>query len=153
MIFVECNADETLVRQVTRISGREIHHAAGKGEVCNRLSKRQDCIGLVDEDPGSSQPRYIERCTVLEDLSREGLKVLQDQPNSNRLVVIRPKLEEWVLQAAHLSGLDMGKYSLPDNPRELHQAINANLAKFERVLRDLNEARSERIRELRRLLQ
>ena len=50
MIYVECYADETLVK-VLGIPGKEIVHAGGKGNICNKLSKTNCSKGLIDEDP------------------------------------------------------------------------------------------------------
>jgi len=58
MIFVECNPDKTLV-STTGISHKEIEHAYGKGNVCNKLKKNRNSKGLVDEDPLSIPPNYI----------------------------------------------------------------------------------------------
>ena len=58
MIYVECSPDAALVRKLG-IPKREIRHSSGKGEVLKRVLKGAS-IGVVDEDPGSPQPRRLE---------------------------------------------------------------------------------------------
>ena len=150
MIYVECKPDATLVRSVTGFPKRRVVHENGKFEVVNRLRKRSDCRGLVDEDPTATQPAYIERMSVLEDLPDKGLRLLHDASNNNHVILLCPRLEEWVVRVARSASVDLSSYGLPGNPNELHRRINANLGKFEGLVEDLKN--TDMFRTLRQLL-
>ena len=64
MIYVECDTDVALVKNLD-IPKKEIIHAGNKGNVCNRLRKTKNSIGLIDEDPQSGQPRYIKNLSLI----------------------------------------------------------------------------------------
>lgn len=152
MIYVECKPDFALVKFVARIAKREIVHELNKPEICKRLAKHSNCRGLVDEDPGSEQPQYIKNLKVVNDLPQEGLRILYDEPRNNYIIVLRSTLEDWILTAARETKLNMGKYPLPNTPGKLHKVINLNLDKFERLLDDLKDKDSKRLKALGRML-
>ena len=153
MIFVECKPDEMLVRNVTGLPKRQIiHELKGKAEVCKRVSGQQNCKGVVDEDPGSTEPVYLARINLSEELLQLGLKVFEDGPRNNRVVVLCPKLEDWILRATRDARLDITKYGLPNDPTALHRVINLDPRKIERLLGDLRNAATERMKTLAQLL-
>ncbi|HOJ93268.1 MAG TPA: hypothetical protein PKW23_06400 [Dictyoglomaceae bacterium] len=63
MILVECNPDEALVNFLG-IKREEIIHENGKSGICKKLKSKENIKGLVDEDPLSPQPKYIEGLLV-----------------------------------------------------------------------------------------
>ncbi len=150
MIYVECNSDYALVKSVTHTSKKEFNHAANKGKICNQLRKQRNCKGLVDEDPLSSQPGYMKEARLENDLREHEIKVLHDDRN-NYLIVLCPRLEEWILRAASEAGIDVRKYNLPNDAAKLHQEININLDKFAKLLEDMKDSR--RLKTLKRLLE
>ena len=150
-IYVECKPDFTLVRTITKIPKKHIIHAGGKSEICRKLEKQQNCTGLIDEDPLSIRPPYIEKMEIVDNLLQHELKVLYDTSRGNYLVVLRPRLEEWILKAAQEASTDVRKYGLPDDAGKLHQEINANLDKFERLIENLKD--SGRLKTLKKLLE
>ena len=80
MLYVECLPDETLVRRLTGLPKREIiHQLKGKYEVLEMLATRTNSIAMVDEDPNTNQPRYLERMRVQEDYPALGLQQRLDQ--------------------------------------------------------------------------
>lgn len=152
MIFVECKPDYALVASVTNIKRRDIiHEFKGKGEVCNQLKKRSSCIGLVDDDPLSVQPRYIQEAKLDNDLPEHEIKVLHDNTNNNYIIVLCPRLEEWVLKTASEAGIDVRKYNLPKDAAKLHGEINISLDKFGDLVDDLKA--SARLKTLKNLLE
>lgn len=152
MIFVECKPDLTLVKSLTNITRRGItHEFKGRGEICNRLRKQSGCKGLLDEDPPSAQPRYIKEARLENDLSEHEIKVLRDD-NNNYLIILCPRLEEWILGAAREAGKDVRKYNLPNNAAKLHREINITLDKFVKLLEDLKDS-SRRLKILKSLLE
>ena len=153
MIYVECRPDEILVRQVTDLPRRQVvHEIKGKGEVCNRLMRNRDLVAMVDEDPEATQPKYMTRLFLDSESADLGLKLYLDRSLNNRIVVLCPKLEEWLLRAAADSGLSMNTYGLPDRANPLHSEINLDERKIQRLLADLHRAKSPRLRALGRLL-
>ena len=153
MIYVECKPDGVLVRHLTGLPGRQVpHEIQGRGAVCNRLTKTRDAVGMVDEDPGSPQPRYMRQLSPSREIVHLGLKLYLDKNRNNRLVVLCPRLEEWLLRAADDLGLSMGDYGLPERAKRLHSVINHDGRKIERLLTDLADLESPRLLELGRLL-
>ena len=153
MIFIECKPDHALVKPLTNIIRREItHEFKGKGEICNRLRKQANCKALLDEDPFGTQPRYMKEAKLVNDLHEHDLKLLHDSANKNYLIVLCQRLEEWVLKAAREAGIDVRKYSLPNDAARLHREINIRLDKFEKLLEELKGS-SNRLKTLKRLLE
>lgn len=151
MIFLECDADETLVRTITGLSRREIsHELKGKFGVAAQLRGRRDCIGVIDEDPGKNQPAYLSGLIEQQNLSSENLKLLFDTPRNNYVVLLCPRLEEWIIRVTHHARLHMADYNLPDDPDRLHGIAKSELDKLERLVNDLRN--HEYLRVLSRLL-
>jgi hypothetical protein len=64
-------------------------------------------------------------------------RVLNDKSNNNDLIVLCPRLEEWVLKATKEAQIDIKRYNLPDDGEHLHKEININIGKFEKLIKDL----------------
>jgi len=152
MIFVECKPDALLARELTGRPRREFNHSfKGKYEAIYLLSRQTGSIALLDEDPGAVQPRYLQALREEQSLGGHGLKVLRHEPRQNRVVLLCPRLEEWVIGAAEQAGVDLKTpYNLPTNAVELHKEINVDLRKFQRLVEDLKDC--ERFRQLARQL-
>jgi hypothetical protein len=97
----------------------------------------------VDEDPGSSQPTYLGKLHLKAAL--HDIKVLTDNKRKNKLVVICPRLEEWVLNVAKKSGINVSAYSLSKIPRELHRKLGSNADKLKPLIKDLLALQSPEI--------
>lgn len=153
MIYVEGKADEALVIGLG-LTRQEVSRELNKDEVLKQLARQTDCRGMVDEDPNSPQPIQLSRMIVAVEYDQLGLRVYDDTARHNRVILLRPRLEEWLLRAAGDAGLDVGgrRYNLPSSPTRLHREINLDLRKVERLLVDLLAADAPRLRELRRLL-
>ena len=153
MLYVECKADEALAIGLG-LTRQEVNHELNKDEVLKQLVKQSHCLGMVDEDPKSPQPIQLSRMIVAADYDLLGLRVYADTARNNRVILLRPRLEEWLLRAAGDAGLAVGgrRYNLPSSPTRLHREINLDLSKVERLLADLTETDSPRIRQLRALL-
>jgi len=136
MIYTECKPDSVLAKTLG-IPKKEIIHLGGKPEVCKQLEKQENWKGLIDEDPFSIQPSYLKKLEVRENLSNYGFKVLNDNSNNNDLIVLCPRLEEWVLKATKEAKIDIKRYNLPDDSEHLHKVINLNIDKFEKLIKDL----------------
>lgn len=147
LLYVECHPDTVLVRTLG-IPKREIRYVHSKGNVCNRLSKSRDSVGLIDEDPNSAQPNYLKTLKLVEE--KHDLRLLADK-NNNRVVVICPTLESWIVVASREAGISLKKFNLPDDPYKLHQHVNLKLDKFEQLIKELID-NSQRIKTLKRFL-
>lgn len=153
MLYVEGKADEVLVIGLGLPRG-EVSRELNKDEVLKQLDRQSHCLGMVDEDPNSPQPIQLSRMIVAADYDLLGLRALEHRAQNNRVILLRPRLEEWLLRAAGDAGLAVGgrRYNLPSSPTRLHREINLDLSKVERLLADLTETDSPRIRQLRALL-
>jgi len=153
MIYIECNADYALVRSLIRVARKDvIHEFKGKFEVCKRLENQRNCKGLIDEDPTSIQPPYLKHLQRQDEFSEHDLILLHDRNSSNYLIVLCPRLEEWVLKSAREASMDVRKYDLPNDARALHRHARINPDKLENLLEDLKSS-SQRLKTLKRLLE
>jgi hypothetical protein len=150
MIYTECKPDSSLVR-ILGIPKKQVIHQQGKSEVCKELEKKENWIGMVDEDPFSVQPTYLQKLEETENLSNYGLRVLKDNAKNNDLIILSPKLEGWILKAAKGAGIDIKRYNLPDDGEQLHKVINLDLRKFERLVNDL-KGKSKMLEALERVI-
>jgi hypothetical protein len=149
MLHLECKPDEVLARKLGRTRKQCLHHN-DKGRVCNALKRAASCTGMIDEDPDSAQPLYL--ATLTEQSSEHDVRVLRDEKRNHRVVIIRPRLEEWLIKTAQTSGIEMDNFGLSDHGNELHREINARLPKVEELIAALLKARSARLLHLQSLI-
>ena len=117
-VLVECNADEAVLRALG-VSKKQIQHEHCKGEVVKKVRKLDCAAGLIDEDPASAQPRDLDNYKEVQ--ANEGLRRLVRRDNENkRLVIVCPRLEDWLIQRAKSLGIRPKNYGLPNDPNELH---------------------------------
>lgn len=148
MIYLECYSDEALVKTLG-VHKKGIFHSYSKGNVCKKLEKSINSKGLVDEDPFSTQPSYVGK---LKTKSHEyNIKLLYDEIAKNHLIVLCPRLEDWILKAAKEAGINIKDYSLPDDANELHKIINANREKFFLLIEDIKK-RSKMLKTLEKMI-
>ena len=108
-------------------------------------------IGLVDEDPGSSNPTYLSKFQhkVKEQYDIQCLHIPR---KGTRLIVIRPRLEEWILKHVALSQINLKNYSLPDKGKDLHKVINGRLSKFESMVKEMLSLQNEALLYLKKAI-
>ena len=136
MVYVECKPDEVLVKKLG-ILKKMLKHENDKGRVCKRLAKLMDCTGMVDEDPLSAQPSYLKYLPIIEE--KHGVRVLSDKQKGNKVIILCPRLEEWIIKSVSESGFKMSDFGLPDKANELHRVINGRLQAFQKVIDKLIE--------------
>jgi hypothetical protein len=148
--FVECKPDETLAMALG-VSRRDLEHAGNRAGVCAQVARRSATTGMIDEDPGAAIPHYMK--TLTEEGPEHGIRVLFDSVRKNRLVIVCPRLEDWLVQSAKNSGLKMTDFGFEnDNGLCLHREINHRLANVERLAKALLSARDSRILRLQALI-
>jgi len=126
-VYVECYGDEAFARALG-IPKDRLRHARGKGEVLNRLDKASagTVYGIIDEDPFSTQPKKLAAYQELPAYQGvpvdSGLVLLKQKDESVRrlIIVVCPRLEEWLYDRAKECGIDPAEFGLPRNPDELH---------------------------------
>jgi len=158
IIYVEGDPDKTLAKVISN-QGADIRRELGKSRVCSQLKSSHNCKGMIDEDPESLPEPYLttlQEVNTGEGAAMHGLRVLYDNQNNNTLVLLCPKLEEWILLACKESRINIRQYNLPDNSEDLHSSLTLkhkhNMTDFERLLEALLVASSPRLRTLSRLL-
>ena len=149
-IALECKPDETLIK-ILGYNRKMITHQPNMGQVINYLEKNPGAIGIVDEDPGSANPSYFSKFQK-EARGHFDVECFHIPKRGTRLVVIKPRLEEWILKHTAISDVDLQKYSLPGDPRKLHKIINTRLAKFENVVKEMLNRDSKALLHLREVI-
>lgn len=137
-ILVECYPDEALLRALG-VPKKQLRHERCKGEVVKRVLKFDKTIGLIDEDPGSTQPRDLNNYRVVK--TAKGLCLLTRQDDTNkRIIVICPRLEDWLLLRAKSMNIDPTAFGLPAQPHHLHSLVRYDRRDgFQRFLAELKE--------------
>ena len=146
--LAECRPDTLLVKLLT---GRRAIHRGGKTRLIKKMIQSSETSkGLIDEDPQSPQPPLLRRFKLLSDEQPVRLKIYGDK-NGNRIVMLSPNLEEWIIGSAREVGLKLKSYGLPDKAGDLRRVINLNLRKFQDLILDLKD-KSPRMKALSRIL-
>ena len=130
MIFVECKPDRLMVRIIADVKKKEIRHAGNKFEVMKQLDKYDGALGIIDEDPGKTQPSQIKKA---KDISKDDIRAVDLiilSYRNNIVLILRPRLEEWLLKTTREINIDPRKFKLPRDPKRLHSVINYNLDRF-----------------------
>ena len=117
-VFVECYPDEALLRALG-VPRKQVRHERCKGEVIKKVRKFGSAIGLVDQDPASAQPRDLANYEEVQ--SAAGLRLLARRGNDQqRIILVCPRLEEWLIERAGAIGVRTEDYGLPADARRLH---------------------------------
>lgn len=154
MIVVECNADATLVKCLTNIpKANIIHEFKGKPGVCNQLMENlTNSKGLIDEDPRAGQHPYVKRARPHGSFIQEDIKYLHDASRNNDLIVLCPKLEDWILKSAEIANIDVRRHGLPNDANALRKVIDYKLNEFRILIHMMARRKSARILALKGLL-
>ena len=147
-IHVECKPDETLVKKLGFIGKNIIHHQ-GKSRLVYCLSKSNDELAVVDEDPGSVRHSYEKSLKFINE--KHGIIQYVDN-TGNRICTLKGKLEDWIVSICKQNRNELSSFGLPVKPNELHDIINLRLNNFERLLDDLLDSNNEAIIYLKNLL-
>ncbi len=128
MTYFECYADESLLRFLghpsNELSGG---HSHGRSRVCAKLSKVNGAFGLVDEDPGAARDPYLTYLYTQPALHQDvNLILFEHKKAQNRLLVLRPTLEHFIVNVAAESNLDLEseRYRLSMRADRLHDMLS-----------------------------
>ena len=142
---------EIALAQSLGVGARDCKEHGGRPEVFRQLRRSNEKTALVDEDPNSERLPYFDELREASD--EHGMRVLQVVRRQHRIVVIRPRFEDWIIQTAKTAGLRMEDYKLPGLPTHLPRGINSRLDNLNKLVVDLLKAESPRLLHLRRQLQ
>ena len=149
VVHVECIPDETLLKKLG-FTKKQIQHHAGKTRVLAHISNNRNQLAMVDEDPNSVSNPYERELRVEKEVL--GLKYCMDKKLNNKVLVLKPKLEDWIIYACKKSNIDLKKYGLPAKGDGLHGIINNRLSAYERPLDDLLQNKNECLFQLKNWL-
>jgi len=141
LILVECNPDEFFLTRLG-FSKKNVRHVVGKGNVVKKLNRERNLIGLIDEDPGSAQPKELlsDYAPVEE---KDSIKLLENKDHGKKIIQLSPDLEGWIIKRAHFNNIKMKDHGLPDDRKELHNIIHieekANFKSFVDRLVEIDE--------------
>ena len=116
MIFVECKPDGALVCKLKPEMAQRIEHSGDKAGVLNKLVRREgfrnfeNSIGLIDQDPMSTQPKVLKSFSFKREIEDSEIAILYYMHLNNHVLILRPRLEEWILDACHESGVNVADY-------------------------------------------
>lgn len=144
-VVVECDPDEALVLTLG-LSRQEVVHQSSKGEVCNYHAKNNVRIAMIDEDPYSGQPKYLREFTIEQE--KFEIRKLVHKRNGKIIIIIKPRLEEWILARCFQSGINPEKFFLPSEAKRLKDVINLRLTRFKELLNELKSKENEGIKSL-----
>jgi hypothetical protein len=68
------------------------------------------------------------------------------------IIVICPRLEEWILEIAKQENINLSEFNLPDNPSEFHSTVNFNITNFQKLLHKLKETENKRLLALKEFI-
>jgi len=150
MIYCECKPDEVLIKVLIN---KKPKHGDNKSEICKRLENEKDKIALLDKDPTSSQPPYLKNLSKINNYSDLKLEICYDSVRNNKIILLNPRLEDWILRVAKNVGVNPIDFDLPKNPKSLHKEINSKLDNFRRFLKKLLQESPKELQILRKELE
>lgn len=147
--YVECNPDQELLEYL-KVPVDKITHCKGSGNIFNKLKKNLNRNALIDEDPHAAIHPYYSELQLTH--NEKGLKVYIDKTRNNKILVLEPRFEEWLIQTAKEKKLKLADYNLSENPHFLHSTINSRLKNLNRLLHEIDKNGSLRLDEVKKHL-
>ena len=136
MIAVECFPDEALLH-VIGVPMARIVHGHGRGNVLNALLQGRVQAGLIDEDPNGGDLPQLASFAEHERIGALVRMAGRNDPD-RKLIMICPRLEEWLLRRAAAGGINPGTFGMPETPQALHRRRRYDiLPKYSEFLRAL----------------
>ena len=148
-VVTECKPDEELLHKLG-FARREVEHQPSKGDVCNFLRKNTILFALIDEDPASSQPKYLSEFTLAED--NFDVKKLVHADNHQTIVILKPRLEEWIYKQCRDSKINPEDFYLPAGAKDFKDVINKRVNHYSNLLSALLEKKNGGMLHLKKVL-
>lgn len=142
MIYIECDADEKLVRELG-FGRHQFIHEGGKFELCKKLQRNKNGVGLIEDDKGESNPTYLLKCALIEE--GNDIRIYLDKRSSNRLIVLVNDLEDWILKVARKNYIDVVNFGLEPTRNRMHRVMPGRLQSFQRLIAALLQAKCPEI--------
>ena len=125
-VYVECHTDHYLFSKIISSLNDpyvSVIHIPGKGDVINRMRDDElNSVGVVDEDPGSAQHNdFMNNYTLIKDLGTFRIYRRNDNTYRKYLILICPKLEDWLITLADEEDIKLEDYGLIPDPNYLHR--------------------------------
>lgn len=125
MNFLVEDAPHKLLLCFLGISRKRILVMGAKGNVIKKLKDRPGDVAIVDEDPGSIQTQSHELANYQVIERGEGLQLLARRGSGGqRLIVLCPIVENWLMDRARTCGIDPRQYHLPSTAKELKDLLH-----------------------------
>ena len=151
-IFVECYNDKILIENILK-EEKKINHCGSNSQVCRQLKNKEKTIGVIDGRNKEVLPYFKEtKFKYKQEKKTLGLELYIDE-KENKLIIIYPELEEWILEALKESKISVENFELPDNPADFKRMAQANPSKFQPLLHNLIKEGNKRIAALKELLE
>ena len=142
MILIECFNDEELVKQLGFVK-KQYKHMANKPAVVKGL-RVESGIGIVDEDQESDQPDDMKFYHIIDTV---GSIKLKRKDSIRFLIVISPRLEEWIYIVARRNKIIPEDYGLPKEARKLPKIPDHKFKEFLKILIENNDSEIKTIRQ------
>ena len=151
VVYTEGKPDQILVRRLG-IANKFIGDGKHKAGVLKKVAGKTDVLGIVDQDPETTQsrPKLMNEFQLVEKEYR--VIVYFHRSSKNKLIILCPGLEGWVLKAAEASKINVADFKLPKKPSSLHNVVNNHLSSFEKLINELIARQNPSILYLQTLL-
>jgi hypothetical protein len=139
-VFVECYHDWALARAMG-FSRPQLGHALTKANVLRQLAEFDgEAAGIIDEDAGKLHSNYARQMANYKECNNGyGLRLMSRSGDSRKsLVLIDPRLEEWLCARASARNFHFSKYGLSSSASALRNITRPDQnARFNQFLTDL----------------
>lgn len=143
-IFPECFLDQELLL-LLGVTRKQINKATDIADVVKKFNQTvyqgKKAFGFIDLNEANSTPSDLEKFQLIRE--EEGLIWTQKTASKHILIIVCPRLEDWIYGAANSVGInpENSPYNLPKSANELHDKITAkrNVSSNRSVMRFLND--------------
>src|SRR5208337_865449 len=130
MILIECNNDYAFYHLLCPNCGKREFRHFSKPELIKKVHNGEfgKVIGLCDEDdPNSHRIPFLDEFILDQDLPDEGMKLFRHRSSDNKhLIMVTPRLEEWLYRRAKVCKIDPAEYKLPRDPEVLKERFRVD---------------------------
>jgi hypothetical protein len=117
-VAVLADSDDDAAEALATLHERDVVGVARDDDDVGDVAQPEH-VGVIEEDPGSAQPRDLASYDEIQ--AAGGLRLLVRHGSADRkLIVVCPRLEDWLIARAVSSGIRLQDYGLPGDPHRLH---------------------------------